>query len=622
MFGVALFVRVLHVLQLARAPFFTHLLGDARGYDTWAQRLAAGDWLGSGVFYQAPLYPYLLGALYALFGRDLLVVHLVQAVVGALACALLVVAGAKWFGKGAGFLSGLILALYAPALFFDGLIQKSVLDGLLVSALFLTLPRTREEASRWRCLGTGIILGLLALSRENTLVLLPLAALWVWHVGGERRKAAVLLIVSAVAVVLGPVAVRNWIVGGEMHLTTSQLGPNFYIGNNAGATGTYMPLRHDRGSVEFEREDATQLAEAAAGRTLRASEVSRYWLDKGLDWISEHPADWLGLTGRKVLLLVNRTEAADTEDIATHAEWSFVLHALAPFMNFGLLAPLSAVGVWLTRRRWRELWPLYGFCGLFAVSVLTFFVLDRYRYPLVPVLALFAGAAVAECGRYWQQSSAQERAGVLGVLVAAVIVGTWPMVSATDMHALTHYNMGATLHADGLDSQAESEYRTALRLQPGLASAHANLGAILTSKGELSEAQAHCEEAVRLDPQSPTAHVNLGVVLASTDRINEAVEAFGRGLQLDPRDAGGHYNLGRALADLGQLEPAIDHLREAVRLDPARAAAYNNLGILLCSRGELDQGIAQFKAALRLDPAYREAAANLQHARDLARSGR
>ncbi|MGC4083969.1 MAG: hypothetical protein QM736_18135 [Vicinamibacterales bacterium] len=60
-FSVALGIRLLHVWLLSHSPYFDVLMGDARGYDEWALRLANGDWIGTDVFYQAPLYPYLLG---------------------------------------------------------------------------------------------------------------------------------------------------------------------------------------------------------------------------------------------------------------------------------------------------------------------------------------------------------------------------------------------------------------------------------------------------------------------------------------------------------------------------------------------------------------------------------
>ena len=49
-FGVALAVRLLHVWLLSRSPYFDALMGDARGYDEWARRIAGGDWVGTEVF--------------------------------------------------------------------------------------------------------------------------------------------------------------------------------------------------------------------------------------------------------------------------------------------------------------------------------------------------------------------------------------------------------------------------------------------------------------------------------------------------------------------------------------------------------------------------------------------
>ena len=81
-FLVAITVRVAHIWAFRDTPLFDVLLGDAGAYDAWGQRLAGGDWVGTDVFYQAPLYPYFLGALYATVGRDLLIVRIVQALIG------------------------------------------------------------------------------------------------------------------------------------------------------------------------------------------------------------------------------------------------------------------------------------------------------------------------------------------------------------------------------------------------------------------------------------------------------------------------------------------------------------------------------------------------------------
>ena len=82
-----------------------------------------------------------------------------------------------------------------------------------------------------------------------------------------------------------PVAIRNAAVGGGFYLTTSQFGSNFFIGNNPASDGTYMSLRPGRGAPEFERLDATELAQKAVGRTLTPGEVSDYWFDRSRAYI-------------------------------------------------------------------------------------------------------------------------------------------------------------------------------------------------------------------------------------------------------------------------------------------------------------------------------------------------
>src|SRR3954470_5484830 len=145
-FAVALLVRLVHVWQLRSSPFFATLMGDSRSYDEWARQIAGGDWLGHEVFYQAPLYPYLLGAIYTVAGRHLLLVRIIQALIGSLSCALLASAAARLFSPRTGIAAGLMLALYAPAIFFDGLLQKSVLDVFFVCLALWLISRSEKTA--------------------------------------------------------------------------------------------------------------------------------------------------------------------------------------------------------------------------------------------------------------------------------------------------------------------------------------------------------------------------------------------------------------------------------------------------------------------------------------------
>src|SRR5262249_17287074 len=144
-----------------------------------------------------------------------------------------------------------------------------------------------------------------------------------------RLRHAGALLVGA-ALILTPVAIRNTAIGGRFYLTTSQFGPNFYIGNNPRADRSAASLRYGTGAPDYQRQDATELAERAMGRRLSPGEVSSYWTDQALDFITGHPIEWLRLLGRKVLLLVNATEMVDTESQESYAEASWPLRILGP----------------------------------------------------------------------------------------------------------------------------------------------------------------------------------------------------------------------------------------------------------------------------------------------------
>ena len=115
---LALGTRIVYLLELHASPLSDLKLGDALSYHAWALEIASGNWLGSEIFYQAPLYPYFLAVHYAAFGESLLVVRWSQAILGAIACVLLARAGTRFFDPLVGVAVGMLLALYPPAIFF------------------------------------------------------------------------------------------------------------------------------------------------------------------------------------------------------------------------------------------------------------------------------------------------------------------------------------------------------------------------------------------------------------------------------------------------------------------------------------------------------------------------
>lgn len=616
-FVLALVVRRIHLWQIQSAPFFSVLIGDAQGYDLWAQRIAGGNWLGDDVFYQAPLYPYFIGLVYAIAGRDLMILRLCQAVLGSLSCVFLAAAGANLFSRRTGIVAGVLLALYAPAIFFDGIVQKSALDLFFFCLSLWFLSRLIDRPERpgvWFWLGTA--LAALSLTRENALLLIVIVLIWIAlrfrSSGMARLKWAVLFLVG-LACLLSPIALRNRLVGGEWHLTTSQFGPNFYIGNNEDADGLYRPLRSGRGSWEFERSDAVEIAEKALGRSLTPSEVSAYWTERTFRYIKSQPIHWLRLMGKKLFLSLNAVEVVDTESQETHEERSALLRFLALVGHFGILVPLAFIGLWLTGRDRSRIWLLYAILLGYAGTLILFFIFARYRYPLVPILILFASAGLARLPHLWRKGSKRTLVPLtIGTIVLAVLCN-WPVIPADTMRAVTENDLGLALQEQGRLDEAIRQYRRAIELNPRHAASHSNLGTALAQREELDEAIAEFREAVRLHPNDLT-HRNLGRALLEKGGPAAAIEHLRRAAELQPDDVAAHIELGNLLIDQGRFEEAIGQFREAVRVDGHSIDAINNLGVALGSIGRLEEAIEQFEAALRLDPGSEDARRNLETA--------
>ncbi len=674
-FLIAFAVRLVHVWQLRASPYFSTLLGDSRGYDTWARQLAAGDWMGHDVFYQAPLYPYFLGALYALFGRDLLMVRVVQAIVGSGACVLLGLTAARLFSVRAGLIAGLALAVYAPAIFLDGLIQKSTLDVFFVCvALWLVAELVAERAAiaktatlevgsaigknvekgtvpffavldsreRRLSLALGLVLGALTLTRENAMAMAAVGLAWMiaptfeWRRVSPAAAARVVAYALALSLALAPVAARNAVVGGGFYLTTSQFGSNLFIGNNARATGTYMGLREGRESPAFERTDATEIAEAAVGHPLTPSQVSGFWRSRAIEFITSQPGDWLRLLGRKLLLLSSATEMIDTESQESHAEWSLPIRLTAWIGHFGVLLPLAAFGVIATWRERRDLWVVHAMAVAYAASVLVFFVVARYRYPLIPFAILFAAAGVVALPQYFRQTPRSRQIIALAVALGVAVLAQWRVETGDMMKAITETNLALALSEDGRTDEAVGHYRRALAVQPDYAPAANNLGVALRASGHLDDAiesfrhaldvrsdyaEAHYNLAIALldrnEPQeaathfeiashalSPTleSHNNYGVALAAGGRLDEAIAQFTAALALEPHSAKVHRNIADALARQHRYDDAIEHYRRVTELDRRNPGAYYELGGVLLEAGRLRDAAEAFRAAIALAP--------------------
>lgn len=537
---VAIALRVLHVVATRDMPLTVHLVGDAAGYYQWASRIAGGEWLGHESFYQAPLYPYILAVAFKGFGVSVWSIRILQSLWIGLAVWCLYLGAARLFNRRCGLVAAWMLALYAPSVFFDGIVQKASLGCLLLCILLALMARVAKPRAHAAILAIGVMTGLLVLTRENALVWLPIHGAWVWFArasaSGRSRCLSLGVYALGLGLVLIPVGVRNAYVGRQWSVSTFQAGPNFYIGNHQGATGRYRPLVRGHETPTFERHDATMLAERDVGRALSPKEVSRYWLSRGMDEIRAAPGAWLVLMGRKLLMALNRHEVADAESQYVYADFSSVLRGLGALWHFGVLCPLAAIGIVLTRGRWRELWIYYALLASMVSAVALFYVMARYRYPLVPLLMPFAAVG---CVKAWTCIRAREfrRLGLaltLGAIVAIVV--NVPIHDEKRLNAHAWMNVGVALAEGGDLAGATIYFRRAVTGDSASAEANNNLAQALAMQEDFAGAIPHYEATLRADPTLMGVNFNLAVALESVGRATEALAHYERAVKLDSTD--------------------------------------------------------------------------------------
>ena len=562
---LALILHLAHWLDVRDDPFFAQLVMDSEEYDRWAMEIADGNWLGSEVFFQAPLYPYFLAVVYTLFGHSQDAVYLIQIVLGLLGIYALYRAGKKIAGEKVGLVAAALSAFYGVYLFYDVQLLKESLAVTLVCLLFWTLVEAREKKGAALWVWAGIICGFLSLLRENMLLIIPFLILLAIR-PRERFSAFFLrglVFVLGVVIILTPVAFRNWKVGGNFLPTTFQGGVNFYIGNNPQATGTYRSLSPGKQIPAYERTEPIRLAEKEIGRTLKPYEVSNFWLRKSLDWAKKNPTDFLKLQVKKIQMFWSWYEWPDAVDYYYVKQTSIIYKI--PLLEFGSISFLALIGLWFIRRRLRAFFPVLLFVVMWMASTAVFFLFSRYRLPAVPGLILIGAAGVGSVFASWNQNRRQSVI-VLGLVVLAL--GAPLFVNPKPKQDLVFYNLALVYERMGNTALAVQNYKKAYSANPNDFLSCINLGNLAAKEKRWDEALDWYKKAEAIESEVEGVHANIGGVYVAQGNFDEAEKAFDRALEINAENIETLHNKAILLAMKKQFREALEINKKVLQLAP------------------------------------------------------
>jgi tetratricopeptide (TPR) repeat protein len=147
---------------------------------------------------------------------------------------------------------------------------------------------------------------------------------------------------------------------------------------------------------------------------------------------------------------------------------------------------------------------------------------------------------------------------------------------------------------DGFDwdlDTAGKEFRRAIELNPGYATAHHWYAWHLSLLGQYDEAIAEMRKAQNLDPLSLIINADLAEVLVLAHSYDESIRQSLKTIELDPNFALAHNQLAQAYIQEHKYDEAIAELRKAVQLSGSSPTFMANLARAYTLSGKRSEAV-------------------------------
>jgi tetratricopeptide (TPR) repeat protein len=230
--------------------------------------------------------------------------------------------------------------------------------------------------------------------------------------------------------------------------------------------------------------------------------------------------------------------------------------------------------------------------------VVAFYVISRYRMPVIPVLLVFAGAAVDRFLSDVREGGLRKGwRWVAAVLLLGLIVNI-PLPFADVRMDQAHIQLGELYVRLGEDDLARVEFEEALRLEPESTAALASLGQIHLRQGELEKAEEMFWHWSELKPDRGEPLYNLGLVHQQGGNLVGAQAQYFHALEEDPTFLPAYRNLAIVLDELDKVDGAVQILQTALdRVDPKWAEGQFTLGVIWEGREKYERALAAYDLA-------------------------
>jgi 4-amino-4-deoxy-L-arabinose transferase-like glycosyltransferase len=375
---------------------------------------------GTITAYRAPGYPFFLAGIFTFLHDSLAIVRIIQMFFGILSSLLVYAVGKELGSERTAQIAALLYSVVPDSVLYVSLIMTETVFTTLFLAAILGTLRLRRSPTLNNMILLGIVFGLMSIVRQNGIVLLLIVLGWDLFFTRSmkitvKRYSIVLFVFLLIQ--------SPWMVRNKVHFDrfalTSNGGVNFWIGNNAGASGTFKydpetnPLEKITG--EFERSDKG--------------------FQLGMEFIEAHPTEEIKLLALKMVHLFE-PDFALLQSIYYRPEWRSYSRAKLIYREFppiifiiihGISATILLGGLWLL---FFTNWMDYPGMQLISVAIagwllshLVFFGAARFRLPIMPLMMILFAQSI-DVVRHRMYRLSPVRMASFGTIFLA-LTGSW-----------------------------------------------------------------------------------------------------------------------------------------------------------------------------------------------------
>ena len=342
----------------------------------------------------APVYPYVLGGVFRVFGVyspvSAWIILAFNSLCAALTCWTLYLIARRVCDEQAARATAWVWAVFPYLIYWPVRVvwEASLTTFLLSSALWLTIFISdgfmSNGARRHDWIALGLLWGLIALTNTTVLILLPFSLLWLLYQlpATSRRISGAAICLLIIGLFITPWTLRNIHTFGRFIFVRDNLALELHEANNNASSGLWTRSEHpgndptsmrrfqELGEIGFMDEKRQQVGE----------------------FIREHPGTFALFTLERVWYF---WAAPPQATIVAGYDLRFARH-----MTFLLAAVSAFVGlIVLWRRKNRYRWLLAPFLLIYPLPYYLVNPFPRYKHPIEPVMLILIVYALCEARR-------------------------------------------------------------------------------------------------------------------------------------------------------------------------------------------------------------------------------